>query len=273
MTKGFLIIIILCLLGFVFLIQVKQDTVKPTDINFRDNKFIAHAGGGIMDINYTNSKESVIQSISDGFRFIELDLLETSDNSIVAAHDWKSFKENCLNFKGKIDNNPLTYRQFNDCNYQKKLINFSKLDEDEINQIFDNNKKLFLVTDKIKNYKLLSKKFNFTDRIIPETYSLFDFVVAKYYGFKYPIFPYKKYNYLIGKIFQIKLMNVSYSDFLKNKKKITKLYKNGIHIYVYTSNDGKFIEKYINNNITGVYTDFWNFNFNKCLSVYNCNSY
>ena len=120
---------------------------------------------------------------------------------------------------------------------------------------------------------MLSKKFNFTDRIVPETYSLYDFILARYYGFKYPIFPFKKYNRLSGKLFQIKLINVSYNDFLKNKKKISKLHDAGLIIYVYTSNDVKFIEKYINNNITGVYTDFWDFNFNKCLSVYNCNSY
>ncbi len=52
---------------------------------------IAHAGGGINGLKYTNSLEAMEQSIEHGFKMIELDLLISSDRRIVAVHDWNRF--------------------------------------------------------------------------------------------------------------------------------------------------------------------------------------
>jgi len=54
---------------------------------------IAHAGGGINGLKYTNSLEAMEQSIEHGFKMVELDLLISSDGRIVAVHDWKTFHE------------------------------------------------------------------------------------------------------------------------------------------------------------------------------------
>ena len=88
-------ILILFFLIFVFIILDKKNFTSFNELDVLESRFIAHAGGGFKDITYSNSKESVIKSIEKGFKYIELDLLETSDGFIVAAHDWKTFKKNC----------------------------------------------------------------------------------------------------------------------------------------------------------------------------------
>lgn len=264
-----LIIISLCVL---FLIKISYFS-SSKKINFDKLNFIAHAGGGYKNVIYSNSMESVLKSIKDGFKFIELDILSTEDNYLVAAHDWKNFKKNCFNHQNYIDSKPLNYEKFNNCDYKKNSINFTQLNEDQIKKIFLSDKSLYLVTDKIRDYKILSKKLPFVERIIPETFSVKDYIFAKYYGFQNPIFPFKKYNFLIGKILNIKLINISYTDFIKYEKEVHGLFDKGINIYVYTSNDENFIKKNIKQKISGVYTDFWDINLNKCLSKSGCLSY
>ena len=70
--------------------------VNPNLTN-KDSQFIAHAGGALIDdktgevFTYTNSKEALLQSIKEGFKFIELDLSLDSQGEIFAAHDYKHF--------------------------------------------------------------------------------------------------------------------------------------------------------------------------------------
>ena len=149
----------------------------------------------------------------------------------------------------------------------------NQLDENEINNLFKYNNEIFLVTDKIRNYKLLAKKFNFKERIIPEAFGLFDYLNARVYGFKNILFPYKRYNFIYRHLFGVNLISVSYKDFVNNKEKISKLFQNGSHIFVYSSNDKNFIVENVNKNITGVYVDFWDLKKQKCVSNSICKSY
>lgn len=50
---------------------------------------VAHAGGGIRGIPYTNSREALDTSHALGFRTFEVDLNFTRDDSVVLMHDWR----------------------------------------------------------------------------------------------------------------------------------------------------------------------------------------
>ena len=63
---------------------VTQERVQRVEL-------IAHAGGEIDGYVYTNSLEALQQAASRGYKFIELDLLLTSDSVLVAAHSWEDF--------------------------------------------------------------------------------------------------------------------------------------------------------------------------------------
>ena len=68
----------------------------PMEANIKAQKsqhYIAHAGGGIDGYTYTNSKEAVIQSISEGFSYIELDLMLSTDDNLLCMHNLKEFNK------------------------------------------------------------------------------------------------------------------------------------------------------------------------------------
>jgi glycerophosphoryl diester phosphodiesterase len=50
---------------------------------------VAHAGGAVRGIIYTNSREALDENYAKGYRLFELDFHWTSDNRLVLVHDWK----------------------------------------------------------------------------------------------------------------------------------------------------------------------------------------
>lgn len=51
---------------------------------------IAHAGGGLKQGDYSNSKDALDQSLANGLRLFELDFNWTSDGGLAIGHDWKA---------------------------------------------------------------------------------------------------------------------------------------------------------------------------------------
>ncbi|MEZ8314146.1 glycerophosphodiester phosphodiesterase family protein [Vibrio splendidus] len=136
---------------------------------------IAHAGGGINGLKYTNSLEAMEQSIEHGFKMVELDLLISSDGRIVAVHDWKTFHEmtnsnNTGSISSKEFESKIIYGKY-------KTINISTAID-----ILDGND-VVLVTDKIKNLALLSKYIIDKDKSIIEVFSIDKYNEAIELGF------------------------------------------------------------------------------------------
>ena len=134
-----------------------------SDIIVNSGGLIAHAGGGINGLKYTNSLEAMEQSIEHGFKMIELDLLISSDRRIVAVHDWKTFHEMTnSNNTGSISSKEFESKIIYD---KYKTLNISTAID-----ILDKND-VVLVTDKIKNLALLSKYIIDKDKSIIEVFS------------------------------------------------------------------------------------------------------
>ncbi|WP_146442520.1 glycerophosphodiester phosphodiesterase family protein [Vibrio kanaloae] len=146
-----------------------------SEIIVNSGGLIAHAGGGINGLKYTNSLEAMEQSIEHGFKMIELDLLISSDGRIVAVHDWKSFHE----MTNSNNTGSISYKEFESKTiYDKyKTLNISTaidiLDENDV----------VLVTDKIKNIALLSKYIIDKDKSIIEVFSIDKYNEAIELGF------------------------------------------------------------------------------------------
>lgn len=51
---------------------------------------IAHAGGGLAQGDYSNSKEALDQAVGNGIRLFELDFSWTSDGALAIGHDWNA---------------------------------------------------------------------------------------------------------------------------------------------------------------------------------------
>jgi glycerophosphoryl diester phosphodiesterase len=51
-------------------------------------RLVAHAGGAVRGVAYTNSREALDEHYAAGYRVFELDFHWTSDGRLVAVHDW-----------------------------------------------------------------------------------------------------------------------------------------------------------------------------------------
>jgi glycerophosphoryl diester phosphodiesterase len=53
-----------------------------------EQRLVAHAGGAIHGLTYTNSRDALDHSYATGYRVFELDFNWTSDGHLVLVHDW-----------------------------------------------------------------------------------------------------------------------------------------------------------------------------------------
>ena len=87
-------------LYWVAYVQRRQDDrpIPPVPVP----KYIAHAGGGIGKMSYTNSRDAFDANYRRGHRCFELDLNWTSDGQLVLIHDWEG------NFRDLFPNSKVT---------------------------------------------------------------------------------------------------------------------------------------------------------------------
>ncbi len=130
----------------------KDREIIDKEFLLKKDTFIAHAGGSIDKHVYTNSLESLQKNYSLGARYFELDLLLTSDNKIVAAHDWTSWKQR-TKYDGAV---PPDLKNFLNYKIDEK---FTPLSEVEILDWFIKHPDATLVTDKLDDALLIKKTF------------------------------------------------------------------------------------------------------------------
>ncbi|WP_139904168.1 hypothetical protein [Clostridium thermarum] len=115
-------------------------------------KLIAHAGGGYVNgkkLEYTNSKEAFYESYANGFKYIEADIMETTDGKLVA----------CAWFLPYYDGEQATYNQFlESC----KIRNYTPMDFTDLINFIDKYSDVHIVLDiksrTIEHYKHMLEK-------------------------------------------------------------------------------------------------------------------
>ena len=243
--------------------------INYINTNLNEYNFIAHAGGGIDGLAYTNTVDAIYNSIENNYRLIELDLLVTDDDMIVASHDWKSFKNYCKKYIEKKES--YSYKDVRKCNNNLEKNNEYQLaDEYFIRQILNTYgempNEVTFVTDQIQDFKLLKKKFKgYESRIIVEAHSILNYLIAKKY-FPLVALTYndgRRYKYFV-KFFNIDLIVIRSSLIEKYKNELEEMLKNKKIVFSNTTNNKKFINKYLGKNVTAFYTDFWDIKNNKC---------
>ena len=231
---------------------VSSDYLSP-------DAYIAH-GGGVGKFTYTNSLEAVLDSLQRGFRFIELDMIETSDGHILGARDWKHFKS----LAGLNSN----YDSLSLSEVKKLKINdkYTVLTGDSISELMKSNPNFILITDKIRNYKLLLKEIPYPDRMIVEVFSPQDYLKTLRSGIKYPAYcVWNKNNLETAIKFKFPIVTMDAKNFFENNENIhlvQKLHDSGVTILLfYTSFSGRdkpeFLKKYLGKTVSKVYTDTW----------------
>lgn len=222
--------------------------------------FIAHGGGAIDGHKYTNSLEAVTKSLDNGFVFIELDLLETSDGHFLAAHDWALF--NKATGHPKMGNTAPTLRE---AKSRKLYGKYTPLDAGAIRALFEENPGAFLVTDKTDAYTRLTASFPFKERLLVEAYSVENYVRALETGIVHAVFNAGTPDNLAeARRLGIRLISMPVWLAEANIETVRAMHKGGVAIFAYgPANSGpsadteEFFQAYLGTAFSKYYSDFW----------------
>ena len=241
--------LILEYLDFFGCIFIREDNLTKIDRNFKFDELIAHAGGSVNGLTYTNSLEALNINYNEGFRFFEIDLYVTNDNKILLYH----------NYKKSLDQNEL-----------KLLLekySLSAMTIEDLCKWVSEKPDVYIITHvrqsgkNIDIMKLISLNYhNVIDRFIPQVYSFKEYFSVRKLGFDKIIFSIylKKYsNGVIVKFidkYPISALtmpaNRVYKDFIKQVNDHNTL------VFVHTVNDLDEMNVLKSLGVYGFYTDF-----------------
>ena len=227
-----------------------------------NNRYIAHAGGEVNGIKSTNSKDALDQNYAKGFRLFELDIIETSDKKMVAAHDWKMWAR-FTDYEGAL---PPSHEEF----MKYKIYgDYKTLDLNGINEWFRDHPDATLVTDKVKDPISFANLFVDKNRLIMELFSMMTVEEASKNGINAMISQEPLMKLVGDKLNYLEINNVKYvalsRRIIANQTKLMlQLKEKGIKVYVYNVNfDPGKDEKYVQENeiglVYGMYADNWVF--------------
>jgi len=227
-----------------------------------NNRYIAHAGGEINGIKSTNTRDALDQNYKKGFRLFELDIIETSDGKLVAAHDWKMWGR-FTDYSGVL---PPSHEEF----MKHKIYgDYTTLDLKGINAWFSAHPDATLVTDKVNDPITFANQFVDKDRLVMELFSQMAVEEASRNGIQAMIsqtplmkISGDKINYLM--VNNVKYVALSRRILANETKLMLQLKENDIKVYVYNVNfDPGKDEKYVQENeiglVYGMYADKWVF--------------
>jgi len=227
-----------------------------------NNRYIAHAGGEINGIRSTNTKDALDQNYAKGFRFFELDIITTSDEKLVAAHDWNMWAR-FTDYSGSL---PPTHAEF----MKHKIYgDYTTLDLKGINEWFKAHPDATLVTDKLNDPIAFANSFVDKERLIMELFSVMSAEEASSSGLnamisQIPFMKIKGDKLDFLKINNIKYVALSRRLIKREKELLVRLRDAGVKVYVYHVNfdEGKD-ENYVYDNeiglVYGMYADKWVF--------------
>lgn len=231
------------------------------DDKFEKAKRIAHGGGGVDKVTYTNSIEAVDHNYRLGYELFEIDFSWTKDNRLVCLHDWN------IIFKRVFPRSPvvkqLTLKEYIDF---RKYSDFTPMTLDQLIEWLALHPSAKVITDvKAKNIealKLISTKVkDFSERFIPQIYKPEEYKIVKNIGYKNIIWTLYRYrgsnDDAIKEVKSMNLFAVTMTPGRARKKLALKLKDMKIPSYVHTINSLKTVRQLsIDYGVTEVYTDF-----------------
>jgi glycerophosphoryl diester phosphodiesterase len=247
---------------------------KQPATGFTAHRIVAHAMGGISGHSYTNSFEAFVANYEQGTRIFETDLLLTTDDKLVARHEWTG---NMSKLLGQLEVLPaskqgtvLGYAEFMD---SPILDIYSPLDIEKILDLMQHYPDAYIVTDTKEfdsvlvkqQFKILTEAAQRRDpalleRIIPQIYSRVMLEeLNKVYSF--PAVIYTLYQSQDSDEQVIDFVKKSGVDITMPASRATrdfvqKLKQAGARVYVHTINDEEEILKLYRMGVDGFYTDF-----------------
>lgn len=246
--------------------QLSKHHIDQHNFYFPDDKgkrcqYIAH-GGGIGDFLGDNTVEAFEDSVRRGFRFIELDLLTTTDGRMLASHDWGKLRS-LMGEKDCTRDDPGHSSEF----YGKLTADGQHLIfEQELGDLLKKHPSVILVTDKTADYDTLLRIVPTPYRMITEVFTPEDYIRALEKGIKYPAYCIWGGTHLrIAAQIGFPLVTLNGPGIFNNPFLIAntrRLHEKGVVIMLFwpldnKADDPEFLRKYAGKCFSLIYTDRW----------------
>jgi len=239
---------------------MKNDvSAKVVSLSTND-RLIAHAMGGIDGLSYTNSLEAFTRNYNAGYRVFEVDLIFTSDDKLIAKHDW--------NVAGR--NAPLTYAEFMNSKINGR---YTPLSFEDVVLLLHKFKDIYIITDTKETDRVnVEKAFrticnvsakidpSVLDRVIPQIYNqdMYDWIKAVY-NFKDIIYTLYQSSdsdeQVLDFVSANNISKITMSTSRFNEDFTAKLAKINVITYVHTVNSTNDAEAYKSQGVYGFYSD------------------
>lgn len=249
-----------------------EKNVKKYNFDYswtKDNKYVAHAMGGLNEYTYSNSKEAFDYNYKEGHRVFEVDFDLSSDYYLIASHDEDLWRQ-----QAKIEDDEFAYSLKNF--KESKICNgLTTLDYKDIVDILHNNKDMYIITDSkySDEYRVrmqFSQLVNYAkevdaevlNRIIPQIYSerMLDYVMS--------VYNFKSIIYTMYQLPEIEIEDVAnfcsksgigfitMSEKLVNEDIVNQFTRFGIKIAAHTVDEKARADELFDIGINQIYTNY-----------------
>ncbi|MGI6778913.1 MAG: glycerophosphodiester phosphodiesterase family protein [Acetivibrionales bacterium] len=237
---------------------MESDENGTNQINIANRHLVAHGGGGINGISYTNSLEALNNNYEAGFRLFEIDIVWTGDEELVLLHDWEGHTVATFG-TDKI----FTLREFNS---NIRIDGFTQMSINDLALWMKYYPDAYIITDikerNIDALKIIKQRYpEITDRIIPQIYFFNEYEPVKGLGYENIILTLYKANYDDLSVIDFAQKNKLFAVTMPESRAYTYLPlvldHKGVYTYVHTVNDNKKQNVLRNQfHVDGIYTDF-----------------
>ncbi|MNM14296.1 cytoplasmic glycerophosphodiester phosphodiesterase [compost metagenome] len=247
---------------------------KQAGTGYAAYRIVAHAMGGIDGHPYTNAFEAFVANYEKGTRLFETDLLLTSDERLVARHEWTQNMSKLLN---QWDTLPADKREgvpaYADFMDTPILDIYSAMDWDTVLDLLEHYPDAYIVTDiKKSGSKSIMDEFEMLvdatqkrdpallNRIIPQIYNrpMLE-QLNQIYAFPeviYTLYESPDSDEQVIDFVEQTGVNITMPVSRANKNFISKLKDAGARVYVHTLNEPDDIGKLYRLGADGFYSDF-----------------
>jgi len=220
---------------------------------------IAHAGGELHGLTYTNSIEALEINYAKGFRAFEIDLSWTADEQLVCLHDWEEGFESSF---GSPAATPLTLNQFTELAAEHP--EYTKCTLSSLMQWFADHPEATLITDlkegNVPALEQIAQRYpQQLSQLIPQIYQPAEYPIATGLGYENVIWTLYQYggssSDVMNHLQQMKIWAVSMNSIRAGRQLGQELDSYGIHTYVHTVNSYPDYLYFKSLGIDEIYTD------------------
>lgn len=219
---------------------------------------VAHAGGAVDGIPYTNSRTAFDRSCARGFRLFEVDLLWTSDARVVLLHDWEdSFV--------RLFGAPKGRRSLADLRALHMRGDLGLLTMEDLADWLERHHDAFLVTDikerNVETLALMARRWpELRHRVFPQIYQTEEYEPVCALGYLRILFTLYLSPATDDEVVRFaedhELYGVTmWAARANNGRFVERLRATGVPVYAHTVNDWGRAETLLSRGVRGLYTD------------------